>query len=149
MMVLWVPARLRELIEAEASRAHPLETGGVLMGYWNGRSAVVTDVIGPGPYAHHEPDSFEHDAAWQHAEIVRIYAASGRLHAYLGDWHTHPNGALGMSATDRETLRRVATTPEARAPRAVSLIAAGAPARWRLGAWCGVGAEPLLVVDAR
>lgn len=122
------PALLAEMV-GEGTRAFPLETGGVLMGYWvppphPRREAVVTDAIGPGPRAVHAATRFEPDDAWQERRVAEAYRASGRLHTYLGDWHTHPNGAPRPSPLDRATARRIATAPAARAPEPLMVIIA-------------------------
>ena len=83
----------------EAQRAYPQESGGILMGYWvvQPTEAVITDVIGPGPGAIHRDTSFLPDAEYQADQVARRYEASGRLHTYLGDWHSHPNAGPHLS----------------------------------------------------
>lgn len=105
------------------------------MGYWpDFTSVVITDVIGPGPNAKRDRFSFHPDVAHHDDEITRIYLASGRLHTYLGDWHTHPKGAARMSPKDRKTLRAIASDPFARAPRPLMAILAGSQ-NWNIGVW--------------
>lgn len=53
------------------------------------------------------------------------YEASGRLHTHLGEWHTHPGGALRLSGKDRNTLARVANHKEARLSTPVMLVGTG------------------------
>jgi integrative and conjugative element protein (TIGR02256 family) len=107
----------------DASLWSPLETGGVLLGYSGGEGdLVVTTVIGGGPSASRRETSFEPDHEYQAREIALAYERSGRRWAYLGDWHTHPNGQAVLSRTDRRTLRRIARTPEARAPQPTMLL---------------------------
>lgn len=121
------------LCRAEADRCYPLETGGVLMGFWRRHLAVVTQVIGPGPNARHERWSFEPDQEWQLGAIAAHYARSGRRETYLGDWHTHPDARNGnLSRMDRGVLRKVISTPSARAPTPVMMILYGSPAGWVL-----------------
>jgi integrative and conjugative element protein (TIGR02256 family) len=105
------------------------------MGYWPDPSTVViSDVIGPGPNAKHTRHSFSPDAKYHDDEIERIYVVSNRLHTYLGDWHTHPNGSTGTSRKDRKTLSAIASDPGARAPRPLMAILAGNK-NWRLAIW--------------
>lgn len=103
----------------EAARYFPLETGGLLMGYWSaddrGPVAVVTRLIGPGPKADRTPFSFEPDADWQAEQVARMYARSRRRITYLGDWHSHPGGAPRPSRRDLQVARLIAGAPEARA----------------------------------
>lgn len=101
---------------------------------------MVADVIGPGPAAHHGATCFRPDAEWQTGEVARRYQKSGRLHTYLGDWHTHPHGSGFPSRRDRRTMAVVAHTPAARAPHPLLLIVEGTPDGplmvWRrLGCW--------------
>jgi integrative and conjugative element protein (TIGR02256 family) len=118
---------------AEAGRAFPQETGGVLLGWAGPAGDVVVDqVLGPGPGAIHAARSFHPDAAWQQEQIVAAYQASGRRLEYLGDWHTHPSGLATPSSRDLATLRHIARHAEVRAPRPVMAIFAGGT-KWRLG----------------
>jgi integrative and conjugative element protein (TIGR02256 family) len=119
----------------EARRCLPNETGGVFMGYWpDPCTVVITDIIGPGPNAKHTRYSFYPDAEYHDEEIERIYVVSDRLHTYLGDWHTHPNGSVRTSRKDRKTLSAIAADPEARAPRPLMAILAGNE-DWKLAIW--------------
>jgi integrative and conjugative element protein (TIGR02256 family) len=110
----------------EAERMSPLETGGVLMGYW-GRDVsqvVVTAVIGPGSSARHKRLSFDPDTEYQERRIAQRYLEWGGTEMYLGDWHTHPWPGVhpGLSRVDRETLTRVARYAEARVPQPIMAV---------------------------
>ena len=121
----------------EGRRSAPLETGGVLTGYWaeTGDEAIVTEVVGPGPRAVHERSRFRPDTEYHEAEVARIYLASGRVHTYLGDWHTHPDGGSYLSAADLATLRRISHSHEARAPNALMLVLGNRGDEWTVGGW--------------
>ena len=134
MAMIWIPERLREAMIALAGEAYPNETGGVLVGYDAGNGLVVTDITGPGPAAQHEPAAFTPDAAYQEAEVARLYRNSGRLHTYLGDWHSHPDGGATLSAKDKRTLKRISRHKEARMREPVMAILAG-KIHWELCAW--------------
>lgn len=109
----------------------------MLVGYWaDDHTAVVTTATGAGPNAIHRRGGFTPDAAYDVAEVARLYEESGRYYVYLGDWHTHPVGGLSPSRRDRRTLRRISRHGDARCPRPVMLIAAG-PRDWHVGAWRG------------
>lgn len=137
MSVAWIHADAIGQLRRLARDRHPLETGGLLLG-WTGDAtgdAVVAEIIGPGPAARHATASFLPDHSWQREELARRYAESGRVHAYLGDWHTHPGGTGRASGRDRRTLASIAAAPLARAPRPLLAILAGSPdgplAVWR------------------
>ena len=121
----------------QAGSVLPNETGGVLLGYWlqAGVEVVITAMVGPGPRARHRRTTFCPDYDFQEHEIARHYAESGRRTEYLGDWHSHPKGGVGLSRKDRRTLAAIATYAEARAPTPLMAILAGRP-RWHFAVWC-------------
>lgn len=134
----WLPRLALRAMQEEGDSKAPLETGGILMGYWVTPvdAVVITGVIGPGPKAVHARSRFVPDAEYQEAEVARVYRTSGRLHTYLGDWHTHPRMAAYLSGTDRRTLCKIARTPGARSRvpgPLMAVLAGGAP--WELRAW--------------
>lgn len=134
----WMHRHALEVIIAEADRSHPLETGGVLLGYWavSSREVVIMQVIGPGPGAVHKAHGFIPDYAYQEQRIAEHYQASASRHTYLGDWHTHPDTPkTRLSWRDRQTLRRIASCKEARSPTPLMAIFAGAPGNWTTTIW--------------
>lgn len=143
LKVLWFPTLLLLDLARQANHHAPRETGGVLLGYVATDNAVVTDALGPGPGARHRRFRFVPDTDYQEAEIARRYEASGRLHIYLGDWHSHPRGRSALSLLDRHTLRRIADAPHARIPSPIMLVLARGdpwlPAAW---SWHPPGAAP-------
>lgn len=114
----WVVEAAFTTMVDEVHRAYPLETGGILLGYWAVpfTEVVITDVIGPGPDAMHCEDRFVPDAEYQERELARRYQEASQLYGYLGDWHSHPSGRDRPSWRDYRTLRVIAAYPEARAP---------------------------------
>lgn len=133
----WLRRVARDDLLREA-RASPLrETGGALLGWREESNYVIDRVLGPGPNAKHRFSSFEPDAEWQAREGARIYAATARTVAYLGDWHTHPHGSPWPSGQDRRTVRVMAEDPDFRISRPLYAIAGRgirdrASRRWRL-----------------
>jgi integrative and conjugative element protein (TIGR02256 family) len=134
--IAWISEAILGGMLAEAERMSPLETGGALIGYWvtAHEEAVITDVTGPGPRAIHAPYAFLPDDEFQEGEIARVYHVSGRLHTYLGDWHTHPGSSSYLSWRDKRTLRKVAISPDARAPIPLMAVFGGGP-DWVLKVW--------------
>lgn len=136
--VVWMAQHAHAQCVREAAFFYPRETGGTFMGYWSAgvQEVVITRVIGAGPRALHARMAFEPDQQWQLGEIARHYTASGRRESYLGDWHSHPGAGSGeLSGTDRSVLRRIIRTPQARAPRPVSVVFWGGPGNWQVSPW--------------
>jgi integrative and conjugative element protein (TIGR02256 family) len=117
---------------AEAARAAPLESGGVLLGWQDpeGRKLVIAGVVGPGPQATHRRTRFSPDNDWQCEQITAAYEESGRTVTYLGDWHSHPGGGDTPSRRDERTARRIARARAARARHPVMLILSGGSEVW-------------------
>lgn len=134
--VIWISTIVLDATCKEATRAYPLETGGVLLGYWSGYDAVIVGSVGPGPAAIHGTDHYRPDHEYQRAGIAAAYAESARRVTYLGDWHSHPGGPAGLSKLDMETLRGIARHRRARAPHPLMLVLSGTQ-RWRLDLWQG------------
>lgn len=137
ILKVWVGQPSLRKLAAEAARAYPYESGGLLIGYWcSPRECVVEWVTGPGPRAKHYKTKYIPDAEFDAAEVASYYHSSDRTNVYLGDWHSHPGTTRPyLSAKDRQALFNVASSPEARAPRPLSFICAGEPGRWRIGGW--------------
>lgn len=137
--LVWVSHTAWSVIVDQADAFTPLETGGVLAGYWaNPREAVVVAASGPGPSAVHETHRFVPDTEHQEAWLDDRYAQSNRVEAYLGDWHTHPGCSVAsLSWTDRATARRIASSPEARAPHPLTIILTGTAPPWLPAVWVG------------
>lgn len=136
-MIVWMRAATLSRVREEAQRRFPLETGGVLVGYWSKdyRAVLISDASGPGPTAEHGATNFAPDVAFQRAYVGDRYAESGRVCTYLGDWHSHPNGGDSLSRTDIATLRRIATDKKARARTPLMAILSGEDAAWSLTVW--------------
>jgi integrative and conjugative element protein (TIGR02256 family) len=132
---------------ADAQCSAPLETGGLLMGYWDtaADTAVVTAIVGPGPKAKQSRTSLIPDHTYQEQEIARIYAESGRVTTYLGDWHSHPNGAPRPSRIDRRTLRRIVRSESARLKCSLMMIVSGGPL-WVLTGWAAFKTSRIIPV---
>ena len=125
MSRVWLSRNVRDQLVAEAEERAPLETGGVIMGYHAGDDVVITAMIGPGPGAHHERNTFVPDHEYQEVAIATVYQHSGRVWTYLGDWHSHPNGGSQLSTRDRQTMRRIARSRTARARTPLMLLLSG------------------------
>ena len=133
---LWIANDVVMRMISECERAAPVETGGILLGYWGNSTAepVIAHIVGPGPDAIHAPDRFLPDHDYQLDEIARLYKSSERTLRYLGDWHSHPGGGDELSVVDRKTLRRIARCRTARVEHPVMLVMTGA-SDWEPTAW--------------
>jgi len=109
MEILWLAHKVVEQMILEAEQKAPLETGGLLAGYFskNDKETVVTDIIGPGPMSVHKMTTYKPDYSFHRDEIGQIYDNSNGEISYLGDWHTHPTQSAYLSWTDREALRNI------------------------------------------
>ena len=122
----------RDRLLFEARKHEPLETGGVLLGCrLQERTLLVYDATGPGPRAHHANDSFIYDADYCQRLLHAVFTASHGLITYLGDWHSHPGGALRPSRKDERALRSIALDKDARCPRPLLLLTDGS----RIESW--------------
>lgn len=137
----WISKRALDSAIIEAERSFPTETGGVLMGYWVKPLAevVITGCTTPGLLARHTSIQYVPDCRHDEAEIEHHYHKSGRLHTYLGDWHSHPEESPYLSPTDTRTLRRIAGHAAARIELPLMAILGGCPGAWDLAVWCHRG----------
>lgn len=94
-----------EVIAAAAEAAHPRETGGVLLGWWDGDDVVVR-------YAVEVTDPQASTTSWtrdqstaQAAMDTAVYEHQHPWLGYIGDWHSH-RAACGASSQDLASIRR-------------------------------------------
>lgn len=107
--------RLRQRVElhqgvpsaltATARRREPRETGGLLVGWWDGKTIVVRHIL-------EVPDPNATEVIWTRSEARANEALAEfmgeALHpwlGYVGDWHAHP-APVGPSQTDKRSLRK-------------------------------------------
>lgn len=88
-----------------AKRAHPQETGGILLGVRNGDRPWVTHAVEI-PSLDRGRTHYRLPAGATTPAVARARETEPRL-GYLGDWHSHPSD-VGPSPTDRATMRRLA-----------------------------------------
>ena len=134
---IWLSDKALAEMLREASRAHPDETGGMLLGWSNPsrNESAIALATGPGPRAVHRPTSFNLDGEWQQEQLDLVYLRTdGRL-TFLGDWHVHPSGGLGLSRRDRRTLALTARDSGSRCPSPLSVLLARRSDAYELAAW--------------
>lgn len=87
--------------------ALPRETGGILLGWYEGADLIIIDLVAViDPSAGHFHYVRNHGRA---QETLRSYLDSSRVEdiGYLGEWHSHPF-ASPPSSIDYDTLNAVA-----------------------------------------
>lgn len=122
--VAWLQASVLKFLTAEAVEMSPLETGGVLLGYFAqpGYVPVVLWAGGAGPRAKRSSTYYRPDAAFDESLVAEVYEQTDRRITYLGDWHTHPAPVYCLSRRDKRTLRRIARCRSARTEAAIMLV---------------------------
>lgn len=109
------PLRLLGTARAAAARmaleARPLETGGILLGWREDETIVVSHVLQIGdPHAStHEYTRSDHDAQ-RALDAFRSISPDARI-GYVGEWHSHPVDQP-PSHIDYDSLRQLARETE-------------------------------------
>lgn len=136
---VWVPESVLEDLIAHAEARLPLETGGILVGYWSQDAGpVVTKVVGPGPRAQHVRDRFSPDYEFHREQAVRWWLETGGTEFYLGDWHSHPMTGPYLSRKDRRALREIAASKGSGEHPALMAVL-GRRGSWQLAIWLQEG----------
>lgn len=88
----------------QAEEAGINETGGYLLGQCNLKTNTihVMDTIGAPDDTIHRGDYLVLGKAGIRKKLSQIERRSGATFGYVGEWHSHPNGPCGFSATDFE-----------------------------------------------
>ena len=121
---VWIYRPVLKFLTVEASAKAPLETGGVLMGYFGQpeNTPVILWATGPGLQAVHLRNHYDPDYKFDESQIATMYKKTGRQIIYLGDWHTHPTPSARLSYRDKRTLRRIAVSKSARIGTPLMLV---------------------------
>jgi integrative and conjugative element protein (TIGR02256 family) len=132
-VVRFSPRSIDSISQALAAGGVERETGGILLGHDRDGFTVIR-AGGPGPQAVREPRFFLRDL--DHAQHLADDAWKETSSQWIGDWHTHPDGAVHPSPADlraiAEVLRDAALGLESfLAVIVVPLAGAG----WSLHAW--------------
>jgi integrative and conjugative element protein (TIGR02256 family) len=81
------------------------EAGGILLGAYRGPDMEVTGLTQPGPAEERRRRSFTRADPLHKAANVRAWEDSGGTVSYVGEWHTHPSGAVTPSSVDVHSWR--------------------------------------------
>lgn len=87
----------------ESFAKHPIETGGLLLGYVVNGMWVVMEVVPPGYNGVHQTAYFEYDREFVNYLIPSISNRYKIPLQLLGLWHRHPGSMDYFSSTDDET----------------------------------------------
>ena len=97
-------------ILTETIHKHPVETGGILIGYvLDSGARIVVENIPPGPQSTHQWGYFEYDVDFVNYlsnVVARQYVGNLQV---LGLWHRHPGSMDTFSSTDDGTNRMFAS----------------------------------------
>lgn len=107
-------------------RSAPLETGGLLIGYYSdwGDRVVVTQIIGPPRDSQHFRFLFVRGISGLTRRLSRLWKTGAY---YVGEWHFHPFGPSDPSETDRRQIRAFARDRQLRCPHPVMVVVGGDP----------------------
>lgn len=115
---VWISEQAREAMVAAAARAHPCETGGVLVGVRAGGLGAgrpwvthAVEVLAPKKSG---PAHYELPAGARERVVKRLRKQDARL-GYLGDWHSHPID-LDPSRTDATSIASISATGDCARP---------------------------------
>jgi len=117
-----LPGLLAARMHAFTRRAHPHETGGIVIGRYDNahRTALVQCVTGPPRDSVSGPSTFRRGIRGLDAVLARAWL---RGLYYLGEWHFHPEANPNASWIDEFQMAEFARTATMRCPEPVLLIA--------------------------
>lgn len=123
--------------------AAPNETGGILIGSVDAARRVVhiVDALPAPPDSRQSPTYFIRGARHLKPQLEQITARSGGALTYLGEWHSHPDGAAARPSVDDEKV--FAYLKEQLEPTGAPYVMAirGAAEVWFRAGWNGSYAE--------
>ena len=120
-------ALCRELDEAAASCADQPESGGILLGCYRGDNLELTGRTLPGPSDSRQLFSFIRTDGSHQDAATRTWLESEGTHTWVGEWHTHPKGAVSPSHTDKSSWSKLA-----RGSGRLMVFALAVPGEWGL-----------------
>ena len=133
-----ISAHLVRKLEFLCQEGRDCETGGILVGYYTSRRdlAIVTDVLAAPQDSIGYRSRFQRGVKGLAALLTSLWERPiEERRYYLGEWHSHPEGAPLPSSADHEQMVRIARGAF-NCPEPILLLAAGGWAgRWELGAW--------------
>lgn len=100
------PAQVADHLRGLAQSAHPRETGGLLLGWWEAGMPHVHSAVEVS-----DPDAgrthwTRHEQAAAHALETALARSAEPGLGYVGEWHSHPAN-VGPSSVDLRELRTI------------------------------------------
>jgi len=102
---------IAETIRAEVEASVDAETGGILIGHVQGRTAVVMRATGPGPNAKRTKAVFERDVEFVQSQLDQAAGEFGERGLYIGEWHSHLETDPEPSPRDIRSMCGIAEAP--------------------------------------
>ncbi len=135
------------VLRRAATEAHPLETGGILVGVFSSGRPWVTRAIEV-PTANRGPGYFVVPAVVTGQLLSEARNVDQRL-GYLGEWHVHPSD-VGPSRIDRATMKSLLTRTDGSPRHPILLIVRRRDCSYQLEAreWRWLGARLLRITAA-
>jgi integrative and conjugative element protein (TIGR02256 family) len=127
---LRVPSRILEKMLVFCRMAEGMETGGILVGYYNRAHdcAIVTDSSAAPEDSFCGRRSFWRGISGLQMWLLFLWNRTRRRY-YLGEWHFHPRASPEPSSTDVAQMKQNARDPSYNCPEPILLLLAGDPNR--------------------
>lgn len=93
-------------VNVYAESAHPSETGGLLLGWWENGVIVVDGAVEVKDLSATGNSWTRYQDQAQAVLDSALAAGNNKNLGYIGDWHCHP-ASVGASSTDLASLRHV------------------------------------------
>lgn len=109
-----------------ARRHYPKEVGTALIGSYSddGREATVTALAPLTSDSHGTRSEFRRGVRGLSSFFKKLFRSSAGLEHYVGEWHSHPDGAPFPSGTDDANSLAIARDPAARCAECILIIVA-------------------------
>ena len=108
-------------MKESCARAHPLETGGILIGHYNREhdTALLSQFVSSPADSRSGATTFHRGTRGLQGLLNRVWK---RREYYLGEWHCHPCASAQPSATDTKQMQVIADDEDAGCPEPVLVI---------------------------
>jgi integrative and conjugative element protein (TIGR02256 family) len=123
---LELPGQIIDEMLEHCGRSFPMETGGILVGYYSddSRFAHVTNLVPAPGDSVASRFSFQRGVRGVQQFLNRMWL---RKRYYLGEWHFHPGGSASPSGTDAGEMKSISFGGSYHCPEPVLLILGGNP----------------------